>query len=374
MLLMEVTDSETGELIEVDALSGRITLPDNTQKTLTAEEWVWNDTEKCYSYFWDFTNDDGTFSTPKEGINSAEVTVKKRSYTNAEASGEFGVCSHVEINLEFDKGIPLYSLGESVEIFVSVTDENGFGIDTGLDSVLTLPDGTEVPLTWTLEEGIYSTFYEPEQEGEYHITVRVREDITCYLEENSATFCVKECEKAVLYLEISSDPVLEEPVEFVLAVTDDKGNFLPEAEIESDLYLPDDSIVTVSWTDQGDGTYTAEYIPSELGGYTICGTVLIFEETGCYKGFFDGYFTVEKKKWPDLVIRSEDITVHPEPELGDIVLISVIVQNVGNADAETFWVVILINDEVVYKEFVECLAAALSSSENLTTPSLRTCQ
>lgn len=152
---------------------------------MTTEDWSWDDAEKCYSYSWDFTNDEGIHSHPKEGFYSAEVTVKKRSYTDAEAFTEFGVCNHVEITLEFNRDVPLYSLGESVEIMCYVTDENGFGVDAGLESALYLPDGTDTQLTWTFEDsGMYSASYTPEQEGEYHLTVGVREGAACYIEQS----------------------------------------------------------------------------------------------------------------------------------------------------------------------------------------------
>ena len=108
------------------------------------------------------------------------------------------------------------------------------------------------------------------------------EDVICYLEEASATFSVKECEKAFINLEIS-DAVINEPVTFLLTVMDSNGNRLSGARIESELYYLTDYIGTLSWSDKGDGAV----------------------DENCFKGFFEGNFRAEYKKLPDLLILNE---------------------------------------------------------------------
>ncbi|MBU7028510.1 MAG: hypothetical protein HXS48_16370 [Theionarchaea archaeon] len=368
---LQVTDEDTKEYIQVDKIFGKIVLPDNTEKTVTTEDWAWNEEEELYVYCWDFLNDEGKCSDPKEGSYSCELTAKKKYYEDARAGVDFAVCYHVEIDLEFDKDIPKYSLGEPVEMTVYVTDENGSPVTIGVESVLVLPNGeVKTDLSWTqTEPGTYSTSYTPVQEGVHHITVGVKENIICYLKEASSEFYVKACEEAHVDLEIIGTTI-NEPVTFVLTVTDGAGNGLSGGEIESGVYLIDNPPVALSWSDLGNGVYEAVYTPSEVGFYTICGTVIIFEETGCFRGFFDGSFIVEEKKLPDLVIRNEDIRVYSESgeditensklPLGETVTISVTVWNIGDASAENFWVVILIDGNLVYKESVVVLAAGES--------------
>ena len=355
---LQVTDDATEELIQVDTIYGTIVLPDTTQKTVDPEEWTWDDDKKWYTYSWGFINDKDVCADPKEGFYQAEFFVKKKYYADVKAFADFGVCYHIGIDLAFDKDPPEYSLGESVIMTVHVTDENGEPLSTDIKSVLTLFDGSIVTdLVWTqINPGTYSATYLPQQEGEYFITVEAVEDIICYLEEASAIFSVKECEEAFINLEIS-DAVINEPVTFLLTVTDSDGNRLSGARIESELYYLTDYIGTLSWSDKGDGVYQAEYSPSTFGCYKLHGTVIITGDVNCFKGFFEGNFKAEYKKLPDLLILNDDITIEPEPHIGETVTISARVQNVGLADAENFWVLILINDQPEYSVLIEFLAA-----------------
>ncbi len=351
VLYLQVKDM-MGQPLKVDSITGEITLPDGTIKTL--RDWSWNSEKSLYEYLWNFTNDQGVISNPKEGVYFAEVYVKKKYYEDTRASTTFSVCDHVQITLELDKRE--YSPGETVMMTVHCFDENGCPVNGEISSVLVLPDGqVRTDLAWTCtEEGTYTASYSPEQEGDYSITVGIKEEGKCYLEEASSTFTVEQCEDASLSLEIS-EPVIFEPVYFTLTVRDSGGTPLPGGEVDSELCLPDNTTVSLTWVDRGDGTYTAEYTPSLLGRHILSGKVTL-PGAVCYKGFFDAYFTVTKKKLPDLVIRNEDITIEPEPHLGDTVTISVTVWNIGTKEAESFWVVILINDGVVYREFVGVLA------------------
>jgi hypothetical protein len=356
-LSLQVIDKSTGAAIQVDSISGTITLPDATTKTVKTEDWSWNDEETSYVYCWNFANDAGECADPKEGFYSAGMYIKKKYYQDTTAGCDFAVCYHIELDLDFDKDPPEYALGEPVEMTVLARDENGEPVNATVKSVVQLPDGLMITdLEWILTApGTYRASYIPELEGEYQIAIRLEEDIKCYLEEASGTFYVG-CDDADIHLEIG-DAVIDEPVEFVLTVTDCDGNPLPGGEIESVLCLPDGSSLSLCWTDQNDGTYTAEYTPSVLGWHQLCGTVIIIDETGCYKGFFEGSFTVTEKKLPDLIIRNEDITVTPDPQIGEDVLISVTVWNMGEADAGEFYVLVLINGEKFASKLVETLAA-----------------
>jgi hypothetical protein len=356
VLTVQVTD-ESGAYIKVDSISGVIILPDNTQKTVDPKDWSWN--SDLYEYSWDFTNDEGVCADPKEGTYTAEVYVKKKYYEDVKAVTSFGVCYHVAIDLAFDKNPPDYTIGESVAMTMYIADENGNSLSADIKSVLLLPDSTVITdQEWTqTDPGTYVTSYLPQQEGVYHITIEVTEDIKCYLEEALGTFHVRTCDEALALLTID-DAVFHEPVELVLSVTDGNGNLLPGGDVISFLYLPGGSRIPLSWTDQKDGTYKTVYTPSVFGLHTVCGYVIVPHGSNCSKGFFDGYFNVsETKKLPDLVIRNEDIIITPEPQLKETVTISVTVWNIGTADAEEFYVVILINDKIVYHTFIEVLAA-----------------
>ncbi len=355
-LLLQVKDNKTGEFLEVDSISGVITLPDCTQKTVITEDWCWNDTEKWYEYVWDFTNDNNVAADPKEGEYTCEVTVKKKFYEDATASCSFDVCYHARITLLIDEGRSDYAVGESVEMTVYAEEANGSPLEGTVESALVF-EGTLIPLSWTSPDpGTYVTTYRPEKEGDYEITVRIRKEGVCYLEEASSTFSVRMCEQLFVQLE-PAEAVINEPVELVMTVTDENGTPVPGCTIDSSLHLPDGSVLPLSWVDEGDGTYRTTYTPTMMGLHTICGSVFVFGENNCFYNTFDGIFTVSEKKLPDLVIRNEDITVHPEPTINSTVIVSVTVWNVGRADAEAFWVVILIDSKVVHKELIGGLAA-----------------
>jgi hypothetical protein len=190
VLTVEVLN-ESKEYIKVDSISGVITLPDNTQKTVNPEDWSWNKNDKLYEYCWDFTNDEGVCADPKEGFYTAKVCVKKKYYLDVTVAYHFDVCYHLEIDLNL-KDPPEYLVEEKVEMTVHVKDENDEPVNSGVKSVLTLPDGSHITdLEWVLvKDGIYTTAYTPQQQGEYTITVKPGEDITCYLGEDSGTFYV----------------------------------------------------------------------------------------------------------------------------------------------------------------------------------------
>ena len=199
------------------------------------EDWSWNEEEEWYEYVWDFANDEGVHADPKEGFYLAEMVVKKKYYKDVRVQSDFGVCYHVGIDLAFDKDPPEYTVLDNVTMTVSITDEEGSPLDLGIDSVLVLPDGNIENLLWTqVTTGMYTTVYVPDQEGQHSITVEATGDSMCYLEDITATFTVKACEEAILSLEISP-AVINEPVTFILTVTDKSGNNLSGALIESEL-------------------------------------------------------------------------------------------------------------------------------------------
>jgi hypothetical protein len=207
-VVLQVRDEDTGEYLQVDSISGVITLPDGTQKTVT-EDWSWNDEESHYQYVWDFANDAGECSNPKEGNYTAGVYVKKKYYKDMRANSSFDVCFHVEINLEFDKDPPEYVVEEEVEITVYIRDENEEPIHSGAESILILPDGSQITdLEWTLaDEGTYTTIYTPQQEGEYTITVGPKEDVKCCLEEASGTFYVGDMGEGEVSCSLSEEEI-----------------------------------------------------------------------------------------------------------------------------------------------------------------------
>ena len=356
LISIQVT-SELQEFIQVDNIFGAISLPDNTEKTISMEDWSWNEEEEWYEYVWDFTNDEGIHADPKEGFYLAEMVVKKKYYKDVRVQTDFGVCYHVGIDLDFDKDPPEYRLLDKVTMTVSITDEEGSPLDTGVDSVLVLPDGNTDDLLWTpVTTGMYTTSYMPDQEGQYSITVEATGDSICYLEDITTTFTVKTCEEALLNLEISP-AVINEVVTFILTVTDKNGNNLSGAHIESELFYLTEYIGTLSWSEEGDGIYKAEYIPSITGYYSLCGTVIIPGDENCFTGSFEGNFNAEYKKLPDLLILNEDIIIEPEPYMRETVTIKARIRNIGIADAENFWVLILINDKLEYSVLIEFLGA-----------------
>jgi hypothetical protein len=331
------------------------------------EDWLWNDIKKWYEYKWDFTNDLKEYSDPKEGVYTAQVYIKKQYYQDIQVETEFGVCYHVEIDLEFDKDIPEYSIAEPVEMIVHISDDTTPLENATIFGTVDLPDGTEkTDVTWTESEpGVYIATYIPEQEGTYTVTVKAEKNTVCYLEEASNTFYVRDCEKAIAYLDIG-ESILDEPTQIVLTVLDEQGNPLSNGTIKSILYLSDGSTITLTWIDNNDGTYTTVYTPTELGEHFFRGFALVSTDEVCFSIEFGGYFDTEWKRWPDLVILNDDIDIFPEPELGAAVTISVTVTNYGAIAAENFFVILVINGQVESVFHVDILEAKESITIEFT--------
>jgi hypothetical protein len=375
VLHLQITDEETGEYIKVDTIFGSIQLPDGTQKTLEKEtweeDWGWNYFEKRYEYKWDFTNDSDKCSDPKEGFYEAEVYVKKQYYQDVKAKTEFGVCYHSVIDLEFDKPVPEYSIAEPVEMTATVTDKYGNPLSVNLESMLMLPNGFVVTnITWNPTErpGVYTSVYYPMEEGEYDIVLEAVGDTKCYLEEVTSTFYVN-CDEAIIDARILNG-FIDEPMTFILQICDEDCNPLVNAEIISFLELPDDTQTRVTWIEQEDGIYIAEYTPSLPGSYSLLADILVISESGCFTKSFEEHFDVFERL-PDLLIRNEDITVYPDPVIGKEVSISVIVQNRGYADAERFYVLVIVtgkdSDRVLMENrYVSSLAAGSSITLTFT--------
>ena len=364
ILTLEITDEETGERIQADSIEGSINLPDSTQKTLTREDWSWNPRTNSYYYEWDFCNDDGGTADPKEGFYTAHVYVKKRFYEDVQASAEFGVCYHITLTLEFDRDPPEYEEGEQVHLTVIAVDEHGEPVSAGVKSVISLPDGVvDTDLEWDESDpGVYSVAYLIEQRGHYQITIEVGGETVCYVEEISSSFHVEECDEAFITVEIG-DTLQDEPAEVVLSIENVLGTPLSGAEIECEVCVPTEPPYTLPlpFIDNDDGTYTAEFTPHALGRYLMSGRVFVPGADMCFKGSCEISFVVVKSYYPDLEIRDTDIKVSPaEPEPGDEVIISVTVRNVGEADAENFWVAVFIDGQEFDRRFVERLGAHAS--------------
>jgi hypothetical protein len=357
LLTLQVTDEKTGTLMQVDSIYGTIFLPDHTTKTLVTEDWSWNEQDQHYEYLWNFENDAQETCDPREGFYEAEAWVKKRYYEDEYVVADFSVCYHVIIDAALDHSPPVYELGDQVEVTVTILDESRETVTGDLSIELVQPDGQPAEVGWVHAGDVYTLHFQPTQEGLHSLTVSVKDDVICYLEKAHAHFLVSDCEEALIDLTLT-EPIVNEVITAELVITDPQGNPLSGIGIESELYTPDGSL-TLSWTESGDGTYTAAFTPTLPGFYQIYGHFYTLAGS-CYKGFFEAACTVTEKRMPDLLISNEDISVDPEPELGDTVTISVTVHNVGNKDAEDFWVVILINDQVVYWEFFPVLPAGAS--------------
>ncbi|MBU7043243.1 MAG: hypothetical protein HXS47_06590, partial [Theionarchaea archaeon] len=357
LLTLQITDEKTGTFMQADSIHSTIFLPDHTEKTVLTEDWSWNEQEQYYEYVWNFQNDAQVMCDPKEGFYAAEAWVKKRYYQDEHVVTGFSVCYHITIDATLDRSPPVYELGDPVEVTVTILDESGETVTGDLSIELIQPAGQPVEVEWVHTNEVYTLSFRPTQEGLHSLDISLKDDVKCYLEEAHTHFLVSTCEEALTDITLS-EPIVNEVITAELVITDPQGNPLSGVEIESELHTPEGSL-TLSWTEFADGIYSTEFTPTQTGFYQICGHFSVLRDT-CYRGFFEAACTVTEKRMPDLLISNEDISVDPEPELGDMVTISVTAHNIGNKDAEDFWVVILINDRVVYWEFFPVLPAGAS--------------
>ncbi|MGC1122314.1 MAG: CARDB domain-containing protein [Candidatus Methanofastidiosia archaeon] len=92
-LILEATDTHTGKRIKVDAITGKIELPDWTIRTITTDMWTWNSDDLRYEYDYDLRNNLGKRSNPEDGTYSVSVTVSKTFHSSVGTSTEFRVVS-----------------------------------------------------------------------------------------------------------------------------------------------------------------------------------------------------------------------------------------------------------------------------------------
>jgi hypothetical protein len=182
-LSLRVYDQETGLPLEVDTITGRIILPDQTTESLTPDAWCWDESEKEYTYVLPPQN--------KEGGYAVSVTVQKAHYRNVTASTTFMACFDLTFEITFDKNPPVYTKSEPVTITVSITDGDQTPVSGTLLSELLLPDNSSLLLEWEEPSpGVYTTTYYPFLDGTYVVVVWLQNDTTCYLGKGSSTFTV----------------------------------------------------------------------------------------------------------------------------------------------------------------------------------------
>jgi hypothetical protein len=182
-LSLSTYDQETGAPVEVDTITGKVILPDQTVESLTPDSWCWDESEKKYTYILPPQN--------KEGGYAVSVTVQKAHYRNATASTTFMVCFDLTFEITCDKNPPIYTEGEPVLITVTVTDGDQTPVSGTLLSELLLPDNSSLQLEWEESSpGVYTTTYYPPYDGTYVVVVWLQNDNTCYLGKASSAFTV----------------------------------------------------------------------------------------------------------------------------------------------------------------------------------------
>ncbi|MGD2247182.1 MAG: CARDB domain-containing protein [Candidatus Methanofastidiosia archaeon] len=169
--------------IEVDTITGKVVLPDQTEEEITTDMWSWNPDEKHYECTWD--------KTPQEGTYTVFVTVRKAHYRDVTASTTFMICYDNLIEISFDENPPIYAQEDDVKITVTVKDKDG-----NPSSVFPIGGVIKGKQGWSLDlderkKGIWTGSFKPEEVGIYTVKVLADDpDDMCYLRQ-TAEFEVK---------------------------------------------------------------------------------------------------------------------------------------------------------------------------------------
>jgi hypothetical protein len=173
-VVLYVTDQFTGKRIQVDTITGKVTLPDETEEEIPPGMWTWNPEEEQYECDW--------HTIPMEGRYHISVTAKKALYNDAEASTTFEVCYGGCITLQFDRNPPVYEENETVHMTATATDSSGNPVSGGISGVVTHGDISH-DLEWKeVSPGIYEASYTPIVAGTYHVEIHpFDQEGVCYV-------------------------------------------------------------------------------------------------------------------------------------------------------------------------------------------------
>jgi hypothetical protein len=173
-VVLYVTDQFTGKRIQVDTITGTVTLPDETEEEIPPGMWTWNQEEEQYECDW--------HTIPMEGRYYISVTAKKALYNDAEASTNFEVCYGGCITLLFDRNPPVYEENETVHMTATATDESGNLVSGGISGMVTR-EGYSDDLEWEeVSPGIYEASYTPRIAGTYQVEIHpFDQEGVCYV-------------------------------------------------------------------------------------------------------------------------------------------------------------------------------------------------
>lgn len=173
-VVLYVTDQFTGKRIQVDTITGTVTLPDETEEEIPPGMWTWNQEEEQYECDW--------HTIPMEGRYYISVTAKKALYNDAEASTTFEVCYGGCITLLFDRNPPVYEENETVHMTATATDDSGNPVSGGISGTVTCGNISH-DLEWEeVSPGIYEASYTPTIAGTYHVEIHpFDQEGVCYV-------------------------------------------------------------------------------------------------------------------------------------------------------------------------------------------------
>jgi hypothetical protein len=162
-IVLYVTDQFTERRIQVDTITGKVILPDETEEEIPPGMWTWNQEEEQYECDW--------HTIPMEGRYYISVTAKKALYNDAEASTTFEVCYGGCITLLFDRNPPIYEENETVHMTATATDDSGNPVSGGISGTVTC-ENISHDLEWEeVSPGIYEASYTPIVAGTYRVEI-----------------------------------------------------------------------------------------------------------------------------------------------------------------------------------------------------------
>jgi hypothetical protein len=173
-IVLYVTDQFTERRIQVDTITGKVILPDETEEEIPPGMWTWNQEEEQYECDW--------HTILMEGRYHISVTAKKALYNDAEASTTFEVCYGGCITLLFDRNPPIYEENETVHMTATATDDSGNPVSGGISGTATC-ENISHDLEWEeVSPGIYEATYTPIVAGIYHVEIHpFDQEGVCYV-------------------------------------------------------------------------------------------------------------------------------------------------------------------------------------------------
>jgi len=284
---------------------------------------VFDDKQKVVFEGEDFVNGNFNFTfeiSPKShGKHFAEIFVESE-FGNSSKTIEFNVLKHLKIKPKIKREKFNYGIGEKIRFEILAIDEDSGEIfpNANLKVFVVDPEGNITEVNFVEDEVEKGKFYvelDAEREfrpGLYKLKVKLS-----YVSPNPGEIEVEEeVSFAVGLININTPKSiysLGENATIIVGVLNKEGHRIPDASVMIKIVTPSGNVEEFSTFDKilsnGDGTYTLNYIPKEIGVYKVNANAVWEDLDVSYETIFEVRGSIEF----DILRSSETLIEYDDP-------------------------------------------------------------